>query len=247
MAFWQSMQRIYGTHAWQGLHIPAQFEDDEGMKKPDLLAPRLTYCRNLPHAWHASYDALIDRLRVSGATDGAPDVGYVMPDFALPDVTGNLRRLTDLLAEGPAVLSFNRGSWCPYCEQEIGAWSDHREALIAAGARLIIVTPETGGRMTALAEIAGDGAVVLCDLNMGVAMANGLAFPVGSAILEEYLAMGFDLSEINGSASGFLPVPATFLLDRSRKVHFAFADPDFSQRAEPETVLAVLSSMLQAE
>ena len=172
------------------------------MWKPDLLAPRSTDCRNLPHAWRASYDVLIDRLRVLGATDGAPDVGYVMPDFALPDVAGNLRRLTDLLAEGPQCSASTVAVGAPIASRKSGAWSDHREALIAAGARLIIVTPETGGRMTALAEIAGDGAVVLCDLNMGVAMANGLAFPVGSAILEEYLAMGFDLSEINGSANG---------------------------------------------
>ncbi|MEO8244273.1 MAG: peroxiredoxin-like family protein [bacterium] len=217
------------------------------MEKPALLAPRLAYCRNLPDAWCASYDALIDRLHASGATDGAPAVGDIVADFALPDAAGHLWRLSELLADGPAVLSFNRGSWCPYCEQEIGAWSDHREALTAAGARLIIVTPEAGGRMTALAEMAGDTAVVLCDLNMGVAMANGLAFPVGPAILEQYLGPGFDLSEINGTASGFLPVPATFLLDAARRVHFAFVDPDFSQRAEPEAVLAVLSSMLQAE
>ncbi len=213
------------------------------MENPALLASRLAYCRSLPSGWRASYDALIDRLRLSGATDGAPGVGDVMPDFALPDVGGNLRRLSDLLAEGPAVLSFNRGSWCPYCEQEIGVWSEHRAALTTAGARLIIVTPETGGRMTALAEIAGEGAVVLCDLNMGVALANSLAFPLGPTILGQYLDSGFDLSEVNGTASGFLPVPATFLLDASRKVHFAFVDPDFSQRAEPEAVLAALSAL----
>ena len=88
---------------------------------------------------------------------------------------------------------------------------------------------------------------MLCDLDMGVAMANGLAFPVGAAILKQYMAMGFDLSEINGTSSGFLPVPATFLPDPSRKVHFAFADPDFSQRAEPEAVPAALSTLLQGE
>lgn len=141
------------------------------------------------------------------------------------------------------MLSFNRGSWCPYCEQEIGVWSEHRAAIIAAGAKLIIITPEIGGRMTALAEIAGEGATVLCDLNMGVALANGLAFPVGPLILGQYLAGGFDLVEVNGTASGFLPVPATFVLDAERKVQFAFVNPDFSQRAEPETVLSVLSAM----
>ena len=71
------------------------------------------------------------------------------------------------------------GSWRPYCEKEIGAWAEHQAALTGAGARLIIVTPETGGRMMALSQPAGDAAVVLCDVNLGVALRYELAFPVG--------------------------------------------------------------------
>lgn len=96
-----SMPNMYETHAHQGLQIAVQLADDVQMEKPAPLAPRLAYCRNLPGAWRASYDALFDRLRASGATDGAPAVGDTMQDFVLPDAGGNLRRLSDLLAEGP--------------------------------------------------------------------------------------------------------------------------------------------------
>jgi peroxiredoxin len=237
---------IYRTHAQQGLLFGSDFADDRAMEKPALLEPRLEFCRNLPGAWSASYDALIERLKRSGATDKAPRLGDVVPDFALPDAGGKLRRLSDLLAEGPSVLSFNRGSWCPYCEAEIGAWSEHHDALRAAGAQLIIVTPEAGGRMTALAAAAGEGAVVLCDLNLGVALRNSLAFPVGRLVLDQFLADGLDLSDVNGTDSGFLPVPATFLLDQARVVQFAFVDPDFTHRAEPADVLACVSALTKA-
>lgn len=216
------------------------------METSKPLAQRLEYCRTLPGAWLASYDALIARLRASGATARAPNVGDVLPDFVLPDARGRLRRLGDLLAGGPAVLSFNRGSWCPFCAAEIAAWADHGADLRAAGAQLIIVTPETGGRMAALADLAGEGAVVLCDMNLGVALRNGVAFPVGAAVLDQFLADGLDLSEVNGTANGFLPVPATFLLDQDRVVRFAFVDPDFTQRAEPVKVLACLSALVRA-
>lgn len=210
------------------------------MENPRPLATRLEYCRSLPGEWLASYDAMIARLRRSGAADAAPHVGDVMADFVLPDAKGMMQRLSDLLAAGPAVVSFNRGSWCPYCEVEITAWAEQGAALRAAGARLIIITPEVGGRMTALAAIAGQEAVVLCDVQMGVALRNGLAFPVGPEVLSGFLADGFDLAEVNGTQSGFLPVPATFLLDRDRVVKFAFVEPDFSRRAEPAEVLAAL-------
>ncbi|MES2433611.1 MAG: peroxiredoxin-like family protein [Pseudomonadota bacterium] len=213
------------------------------MKNPVPLATRLAACRTFPGSWLASYDALIARLRASDAMAGAPDVGAVAPDFALPDASGRLRRLSDLLAEGPAVLSFNRGSWCPYCAEEISAWAENRDALVAAGGRLIIVTPETGGRLAGLAQIAGEGAVVLCDPDLGVALRYGLAFPVGPVVLQEFRTDGFDLAEAYGTANGLLPAPATFLLDRARQVHFAFVDPDFHHRAEPAAVLCALSSL----
>ena len=220
-----------------------ELSDDDGMKTPAPLAPRLDACRSLPGAWLASYDAMIDRLKASDALAGAPGVGDLAPDFALPDAFGRLQRLSDLLAGGPAVLSFNRGSWCPYCVEEIGAWAENRDALIEAGGRLIIVTPETGGRLSALAEIAGDGVVVLCDPDLGVALRYGLAFPVGPVILQQFLEDGFSLAEAYGSGNGFLPAPATYLLDRARQVHFAFVDPDFHHRAEPAAVLEALSAM----
>jgi peroxiredoxin len=213
------------------------------MENLSPLAPRLDYCRTMPGAWLASYDAMITRLRQSGATEAAPKPGDLMTDFALADAKGKLRRLSDLAAEGPVVVSFNRGSWCPYCEAEVGSWAEQAEVLRQAGARLVIVTPEAGGRMMALAELAGDRAVVLCDLNMGVALRNGLAFPVGRQVLDQFLADGFDLAEVNGTASGFLPVPATFLVGQDRVVRFAFVDPDFTHRAEPADVLAALAAM----
>ncbi len=219
--------------------------ENQNLVTPNTLSNRLAYCRTLPGSWLASYDALIDRLRRSGATNGAPAVGDVVPDFVLPDADGKLRRLGDLVADGPTVLSFNRGSWCPYCQEEIGAWSGHLADLARLGGRLVIITPETGGLMRTLSNLAGTGAVVLCDLDLGLALRTGLAFPVGALVLNELSEDGLDLSDVNGTSNGFLPVPATFVLDSARKVHFAFVDPDFTQRAEPADVLAAVSALTQ--
>lgn len=236
---------VHETHANRPLYVAANLLNDEAMKNPSPLAPRLAACRALPGSWLASYDDLIARLRHADAMAHAPQVGALAPDFALPDATGRLRRLRDLLADGPAVLSFNRGSWCPYCAEEIGAWAENRDALRAAGGRLIIVTPETGGRLAGLAQIAGDDAVVLCDPDLGVALRYGLAFPVGPVVLQQFRDDGFDLAEAYGTSNGLLPAPATFLLDAARQVHFAFVDPDFHHRAEPAAVLCALSSLIR--
>lgn len=239
------MLYVYETHASGPLYATRKLHNDGCMKNPPPLAPRLAACRALPGSWMASYDALIARLRCSEAMAHAPQVGALAPDFALPDAKGRLRRLQDLLADGPAVLSFNRGSWCPFCAEEIGAWAENRDALRAAGGRLIIVTPETGGRLAGLAQIAGEDAVVLCDPDLGVALRYGLAFPVGPLVLQQFREDGFDLAEAYGTSNGLLPAPATFLLDPSRQVHFSFVDPDFHHRAEPAAVLCALSSLIR--
>ncbi len=40
-----------------------------------------------------------------------PAVGEIAPEFELPDSTGALRRLSELVAAGGVVLLFYRGSW----------------------------------------------------------------------------------------------------------------------------------------
>lgn len=61
------------------------FDQDDRMENPRPLAPRLDACRNMPESRGANFDALIQRLQTSGAVDGAPGPGAVLPDFALPD------------------------------------------------------------------------------------------------------------------------------------------------------------------
>jgi hypothetical protein len=50
-------------------------------------------------------------LRASGMMDGVIKVGAPMPPFALPNAYGREVRSTELLANGPLVLTFFRGSW----------------------------------------------------------------------------------------------------------------------------------------
>lgn len=52
-----------------------------------------------------------------------------------------------------------------------------------------------------------------------------------------------DLAERQGHAGWFLPVPATFVLDRRGIVRWAFLDVDFTRRAEPDDILAALTGL----
>jgi len=64
----------------------------------------------------------IAQLIQSGAAKKALTEGAQAPDFTLPDAFGNPVTLSHLLEQGPVILTFYRGEWCPYCNLELRAY-----------------------------------------------------------------------------------------------------------------------------
>jgi peroxiredoxin len=211
------------------------------MKTPSLLE-KLDYLRGTSK-WRERYDEFVARLRALEVGARAPRVGDHFPDIVLPDSRGRFRDLASLLAGGPLVLSFNRGGWCPYCVSELESWRAALAGLDEVSGKLAIVTAELGGRSQALADIVGPGAIALCDVDHGVALELGLAFHVGPKLMADYREIGVDLQELYGGAAGLLPVPATFVMRADGIIEYAFVDPDFRCRAEPQDVVRVVASL----
>jgi peroxiredoxin len=171
-------------------------------------------------------------LEQAGTAPGL-SVGDEAPDFELPDATGRQVRLSDLLRDGPVVLSFYRGEWCPYCNLTLHTWQQRLDDLSNAGGRFVAVTEKH--------QLAFP---VLSDETQDVIRAYKLHFDLPSALKDLYgNAWGLDLTEQNADGSWSLPVPGTFVVDRDRKIRFAFAWADYRVRAEPDEVLAALRSL----
>jgi peroxiredoxin len=226
----------------QPLFVGATRVQDAAMQADAPLAAELARTRAGRLQWEPAYDAMVAGLRASRAGSTVPGVGARLPDFALPDSEGRWTTLADLLAPGPLVLSFQRGGWCPFCRTEMAAWRAALPGLAALGARLAVVTPETGGRAAALAAQVGPGCLLLCDVDHGVAMALGLTVPLPAEIANRYREGGLDLDKLTGGAGGFVPIPATFAIARDGTLLFSYANPDFRLRAEPADVMAALSA-----
>jgi len=212
---------------------------------PAPLGPQLVQIRRRDPDLGPFFDEVVIALREAGVGAAAPQVGDMFPDFSLPTLHGGYRRLGELLGEGPVIINFSRGRWCPYCVHEVSAWADMLPALAAAGVRLVEITGETGGGARALGAVLAasphaEVAEVLCDVDHGVALSLGLAFFAGEPMLDFYTKVGLDFHELYGTPSGFLPVPATYAIDPAGRVRFAFVDVDFRNRAEPAEVLAAL-------
>ncbi len=180
------------------------------------------------------------RLMASDFGANAINVGDTAPDFTLPNARGGEQRLADALAQGPVVLNFYRGGWCPFCNLEFRALQQRLPEMQQLGARLIGVSPETPDNSLATAEKHALQFDVLSDVGNRVAGDYGLEMVVDEAVRPLYLEWGLDIPAANGDDSYVLPIPATYVIDAGGTVRAAYVDKNYASRMEPEAIVAAL-------
>ena len=188
----------------------------------------------------ALFARCVDEVRASGLVERALGVGQSAPEFALPDAQGAEVRLSQLRAEGPVVISFYRGGWCPYCNLELRAYAERMTAFTEAGVRLVAISPQTPDASLTLVERAELPFTVLSDVGNVVAASFGLVHEVPAELNAVYAGNGFDLAGDNAQAPDdiTLPLPATYVIGRDGTVRFAAVSADYTERADPDEVLA---------
>ena len=188
------------------------------------------------------FSAASRRLDAADFASRAPQVGDEAPGFSLPDHTGEEVQLSALLRHGPVVLVFYRGEWCPYCNLQLRTFQAHLDQLAAHGTQLVAISPQTPDHSLSMAEKNELEFVVLSDVGMRVIERYGLRYEVDAETRELLETVGNDLTAYNGGHGWVLPAPATFVIDRAGIVHYAHVRGDWTERAEPSEVLAVLAS-----
>ena len=184
-----------------------------------------------------------DDLAAGGLIEKAKKVGDAAPDFELPDHEGNVVKLADLLADGPVVLSFYRGGWCPFCQVELAALREALGEINAAGARLVAVTPALPERTMVTAMKHELEFPILSDAGNGVARRFGLVFALDPNLRPLYRQIGVDLADFNGSDTWEIPVPATYVINKDGTIRFAYVNTDYKQRAEPTDIIAAIKEL----
>jgi peroxiredoxin len=183
----------------------------------------------------------VAELFASGIENRILPVGALAPEFALNDATGRLVRSADLLALGPLVVKFFRGRWCPYCVTELEAWRDLYPRLRERGALMVAIGPQTQRQSDFMAGQHRLPFPMLSDPVCALAENFGIAYTVPEYHRDYYLSILINIPFVNGEPSWRLPIPATYVIGRDRKVLFAEAHADFRVRSEPEEALAAIA------
>ena len=195
--------------------------------------------RQLPLS-DAIVERLVRRLRQHQAGEGAPRVGDAMPPFVLPDETGRMVSLAGLLAQGPAVVTFHRGHWCPFCRISIHALAQAQQRIATLGARMVAIVPDRQRFAAEMKNEAGVRFPILTDMDNGYAMSLNLAIWVGAEMQDYMTSIGRILPDYQGNDSWTLPIPATFVVGQDGRIKACFTDPDYRRRMTVEDLIAAL-------
>ena len=166
--------------------------------KDQLDKLRAASAEKFPRETLAVMQGATKDLIATGIAEQSANQGSAAPDFSLPNAHGEPVASEALWGDSPAVVSFYRGGWCPYCNVELKALQDRLPEIEALGARLVAITPETPDNALSTQEKNEIAFDVLSDDGNRVASAFGLTFRLPDAVNDIY----------KGSASTWKPPTA---------------------------------------
>ena len=198
----------------------------------------------LPEKVREAFKTGIQMVRDSEIEETAKQVGDDAVDSELIGWDGKTVRLSKLWQDGPIVLMWYRGGWCPYCNIQLRAMQQSLDKIEKSGARLVVLTPELPEKAKETAENSGIDIVALHDKDNQLARDYGIMFDLPEPIVPMYRDK-IKLPTYNGTDKLQLPLAATYVIDTSGKITYAFLDADYKKRAEPSDVLAAVKAASQ--
>lgn len=185
----------------------------------------------------------IARLRAERLGEKAPGIGDCLPDGTFLDASASSTTLYSQLGDGPAVIIFYRGGWCPYCNLQLLAYQEHLPEIEKLGAKLVAISPETPDQSAQTREKDKLSFVVLSDKGNTYARSLNIVFALDPDLKKLYQGFGVDLEKSQGTDAWELPLAAAFVVDAKHIVRYSFLDADYKKRADPETVLQELRNL----
>ena len=210
-------------------------------QKIKTMSAKMT--KSLPAPIQAAIAQEIASSRALGQLATARKLGETAPDFTLPDHSGRTHSLAELVSNGPVVIAFLRGGWCPYCNLELRDLARREPEMRALGARIVVLSPERPGQVMSFENVSPVAIPILVDASNAVARSYGVTHQFGTSLRQVNEHFGLDLGEHNGDPCYVLPVPAVYIVDRDRRIRFAHTDGSYMDRVEPEALIAALRGL----
>ena len=184
----------------------------------------------------------IDELKNTSIIEQAFKTGDALPQIELPNASGTLVNVNDLLNQGKkVVIAFYRGGWCPYCNLELRALQQFLPQIQEKGAELIAISPESPDNSLSTTEKNELSFQDLSDENNKAAQSLNLVYQIPEYLDNLYKTFGINLEASQGNEDRELPIAATYVVDTNGIIRYHFLEEDYKLRADPQDILKALS------
>ena len=146
------------------------------------------------------------------------------PPFSLPNQKGKVSALQDYLKQGPVLLAFHRGTWCPNCRRRFGELAQHSRDYVGRGIQVVTVVAQSSDVVRRYVEDQGLPFNILIDESRDVLKAYGV-----------WHRLGLDAWNIAR--------PALFLIDRAGKIHYSFVSDRQDEFPTHDTIVAEIGKL----
>jgi peroxiredoxin len=204
--------------------------------KAQLDACRYAFEASTPPSVVAALEASIAELAQTGLVRQTLKAGEMAPLFRLRSRNGGFVSLSEALDRGPAVISFFRGAWCPFCNLAMQALAQVQSEIERLGATLVGLSPFPGSDICSIFP-------VLSDPGCRIAARYRIAFAVPPQFQPAYFALGYPDCAKKAPDRWMLPLPATYIIDRNGLVVISYVDADYTTRLEPAEIITALSHL----
>lgn len=224
------------------LSVSVLWAQERSHLQQDLDKKKEAWSAKAPESRKKIYNDGIKTVGSSGVMETALKKGDKIPAFEMTNASGEMVSSKDLLENGPVVMIWYRGGWCPYCNLQLRAMQEWLPKFEAEGAQLVAVSPEIPDSSTSTEEKNNLQFTVLSDRGNVASKKFGIVYKLPDPVAKQFEGR-LDVAAYNGDDSLELPLAVAYVVDQEGVIQWAFVDEDYRKRAEPSDILDALKKM----
>ncbi|MDD0851796.1 peroxiredoxin-like family protein [Halobacteriovorax sp. GB3] len=180
-------------------------------------------------------DDALKELQKAGIAEASLKKDTIVPSFSIDG-----KDISEFYKDGKIIVSFYRGSWCPYCMMQLKEYQKYYDEILKKGGKLIVLAPDTKKEIAKTKRNHKLTFPIYSDKDNQIAKKFGLAFKLDEKLKKLYTKFGIDLKKNQGNENFELPLPGTYVINKKGQIIYAFAEADYTKRAEPSEVIKLL-------
>lgn len=183
------------------------------------------------------FNQSIQDLKSSKIEEHSIKVGDKFPNFSLRNTNNQIIQLNELLKKGKVIITFFRGTWCPYCNIELKALQDYVELFKEKNVYLVAITPQSANYNKELEVNHMLNYDVLTDQDNTIAKQLGISFKLPNYAVNTYEKLAIKLSEYNKNDYNELPIPAVYIVDTDYTIVYQFVNSNYTNRVNLQDLI----------